>query len=475
MSSNQNNPNIIVIGDVMLDINYFSVVERNAPEANIPIYNIKKKEFVLGGAANVARNLNNLNANIELISVIGDDDHGEIIKELLERENIRNKMFIYNDIDEKTDRKTTQKHRIIYNNNIVTRFDIEDTFNISSYLEKKIFLYITKSNSKKHIDAIIISDYDKGIITENLCQQIIKFSNDNNIYTFVDPKIKNYQKYRGCFCLKPNMLEAQALSGTEDKREMFEIIKNKINNQNTIITDGKNGIYVNSSETHICHENEIEVVDVTGAGDIVLSVITYLFIKYKDILLACQIANDIAGHSVKVLGNYKIPNGAIESNYLKIINKNKNIVFDCEIEKLKLFKEDNKNKKIVFTNGCFDIIHSAHLKLLNFCKKQGDILVVGLNSDESIKRLKGDDRPINNLSERCELLLNLNVVDYIVVFQTNTPYEIIKLIQPNILIKGGDYTKETIVGADIAEDVIIFDYISNKSTTLIVNKIKNSN
>jgi len=461
---------IIVIGDVMVDINYFSIVERNAPEANIPIYKIQKKEFILGGAANVARNLSNMNIDVELISVVGTKDdnenYGDVIKDLLQRENIKNKLFV------EEYRKTTQKHRIIRNNNIVTRFDVEDTFDISEFLENDIFDYIKKINSVKKLDAIIISDYDKGVITESLCQKIISFCNDRYIYTFVDPKIKNYQKYNDCFCFKPNIVEAEAISKTDDKREMFDIIKKKINSQNIVITDGKNGIYVNSIENHYSHSSEIDVIDVTGAGDIVLAVITYAFIKYKNLLIASQIANYIAGLSVKVLGNYKIPNKAIESAYLRITNKNKRIIFENEIEKLKEFQDhDYKNQTIVFTNGCFDIIHSAHLKLLNFSKKQGDLLIIGLNSDESIKRLKGSKRPINDLLERCEVLLNLNLVDYIVVFDSDTPYEIINLIRPDILIKGGDYTKDTVVGSDIVNNVIIFDYISNKSTSLVINKI----
>lgn len=462
--------NIIVIGDVMVDINYFSIVERNAPEANIPIYKIQKKDYILGGAANVARNISNMNIDVELISVVGGKDgnenYGLVIQDLLQRENIKNKIFI------EEYRKTTQKHRIIHNNNIVTRFDVEDTFDISQFLQDEVFEYIKKINIRKKIDAIIISDYDKGVITESLCQKIINYCNERYIYTFVDPKIKNYQKYNDCFCLKPNIIEAEAISKTDDKREMFNIIKKKLNSQNIVITDGKNGIYVNSIENHYSHLSKIDVIDVTGAGDIVLAVITYAFVKYKNLMIASQIANYIAGHSVKVLGNYKIPNKAIESAYLKFTNKNKRIIFDNEIEKLKEFQDvDYRNQTIVFTNGCFDIIHSAHLKLLNFSKKQGDLLIVGLNSDESIKRLKGSKRPINDVLERCELLLNLNLVDYVVVFDNDTPYDIINLIRPDVLVKGGDYTKDTVVGADIVKNVIIFDYISNKSTSLVINKI----
>jgi D-beta-D-heptose 7-phosphate kinase/D-beta-D-heptose 1-phosphate adenosyltransferase len=460
--------NILVIGDIMLDINYNSIVNRTAPEADIPIYNISDVNYILGGASNVAQNLNYLGINVELISVIGNDSYGEIMKKKIIEKKIQH--HIFEDL-----RKTTQKHRIFNNNKISVRYDMEDTFDISSELSNKIMNYIM---NKTNIDAIVISDYNKGLLTSQLCKEIIDYSNKNNIYTFVDPKIKNVEKYQNCFCFKPNMVECKAITGllNENKNidSMFKIIKQKINCKNTVITSGENGIYINNKSNHITHFEKIDVIDVTGAGDIVLTVITYVYLKTKDLVLACKIANCIAGKSVQTIGNYNISNSEVEG-YLHsntIINMNMNkIMHDYESDKITNIK--NSNKKIVFTNGCFDILHSAHIKILQFSKKQGDILVVGINSDESIKRFKGSERPINNVDERSNILALFDFIDYIIIFNDDTPYNIIELLKPNILVKGSDYKKDDVVGANLVDDVILFDYIQNKSTTLIVNKIKN--
>lgn len=446
--------NIIVIGDIMIDINYYSSTNRNASEANIPIYNIIDTKMILGGAGNVVNNLKNLNCNVEIISVIGNDIMGKNIINLLEDKKILNKIFIDDN------RKTSQKNRFINNNNIVFRFDIEDTHDINNELQNEIYNYII---TKKDINAIVISDYDKGLITYSLSQNIINYSNKNNIYTFIDPKIKNYLKYYNCFFFKPNFNEASIIANNNDIDYIFDFIKSNINCNNLLITDGANGMFINKK--HINHKNKINVIDVTGAGDIVLCVIVYIYLLTKDIIKSVHIANIIGGKSVQQIGNYNI-------NY-NDINKllfTTNIIYENDTNKIINL---SKNKNIVFTNGCFDIIHSAHIKLLQFAKKQGDILIVGLNSDESIKRLKGNERPINDENERLELLNNLNIIDYIIIFNSDTPLDIIKLLKPKILVKGSDYTKENIIGKEYVSEIILFDYIKNKSSTLIINKMKN--
>ena len=286
------------------------------------------------------------------------------------------------------------------------------------------------------------------------------------------------------------MHESIALTKTKttDISNMFVEIKNSLQNTHTIITDGENGLYVDNVFNHITHDKKISLVDVTGAGDVVVSVLLYCFLSFnKDILTAAAIANYIGGKSVQVLGNYTICLKDIEEGYNALILKHhenqppmsrisiielptKKILVDADVEELESFQ----NKNVVFTNGCFDIVHSGHLKLLNYCRNQGEIFIVGLNSDESVKKLKGDSRPINSVLERSEFLLDLNIVDYVVVFNDDNPYNIIKMIKPKTLVKGGDYRKEIIVGSDIVDNVFIFDYLENKSSTRIINKILNA-
>lgn len=455
--------NILVIGDIMLDINYISIIERRAPEADIPIHNINNVNYILGGAANVAQNLKYLDVNVEVISITGNDYYGGIIKSVLDEKQIKYTIF-----DEDL-RKTTQKHRIFNNNAIAVRYDIEDTHDISTEMSNKILNYVKE---KKGINAIILSDYNKGLLTTHLCKEIIHYANENTIYTFVDPKIQNVEKYQNCFCFKPNLLECKIITKDNDNnvKNMLEIIKQKINCKNIIITCGENGIYMNDISNHITHKNKINVIDVTGAGDIVLTILAYIYLLKKDLYLACSIANCIAGKSVQTIGNYNINKEEIVDCLNEILPLNK-LVYDYETNKIQNIKIVNQNKKIVFTNGCFDILHSAHIKILQFSKKQGDILVVGLNSNESIKRLKGEKRPINDIEERTSILSLFDFIDYIIVFNDDTPYKIIDLLRPNIIIKGSDYEKTNVVGANLVDDVILFDYISNKSTSLIINKI----
>jgi D-beta-D-heptose 7-phosphate kinase/D-beta-D-heptose 1-phosphate adenosyltransferase len=204
------------------------------------------------------------------------------------------------------------------------------------------------------------------------------------------------------------------------------------------------------------------VKDVTGSGDIVLTVISYMYLQNKDIITSAKTANYIAGKGVETIGNYYISKNNIDE-YIDTV------VYDNETEKIKMIR--NLHKNIVFTNGCFDLIHSAHIRLLRFSKKQGDVLVVGLNANDSIKRLKGDTRPINDITERCELLQNLGWIDYIIIFEEDTPYHILELLRPDVIVKGGDYKIDSIVGKEFAKEVILYNYINGISSTNTINKI----
>lgn len=290
------------------------------------------------------------------------------------------------------------------------RYDIEDRNYISKKTEDLIMNHIM---NKEHLHAVVISDYDKGVITPNLCKNLIDYCNANHIYTFVDPKIKNIDKYKNCFCFKPNLNEGEIISKETKIEDILKKIKTMLNSKHVILTCGDKGIFMNNITNHVTHSSPIEVVDVTGAGDTVLSVLVYVFLQKKNLFLATKIANYIAGKSVQKEGNYMTSIKDI-CEYYEIEKKMKNkenmfgkkeqenkIIFDYEIRKI---KELSKKKNVVFTNGCFDIIHSAHIQNLKFAKAQGDYLVVGLNTDDSVRRLKGKERPINTQEERSSLL-----------------------------------------------------------------------
>ena len=233
---------IIVIGDIILDTNHHCDTTRNAPEANIPVYNVIQTTNILGGAGNVAKNLKNLGVNVEIVSVIGNDYAGSQINALLNKNEIKNTIFIENT------RKTTQKNRVFCNNELVNRYDIEDTYDISNLTADNIVQYV---KSLVDIDAIIFSDYNKGVLTKLVCEQVIAYARCKNIFTFVDPKPTGVIKYKNCFCLKLNLLEGELISGEKCKNNIITHLKTYIECDHIILTCGENGLYVDSIEHHI--------------------------------------------------------------------------------------------------------------------------------------------------------------------------------------------------------------------------------
>ena len=450
---------IIIYGELIQDKYYYSTTSRMAPEANIPVYLESNTELKLGGAANVAINLSSF-CNVEFISVISNDyNEFNEVEKILNKNNIKFQFF-------KENRKSIIKNRIICNNFIVNRFDIEDTFDINKNSQDNIYNYI--SSKINEIDGIIISDYNKGIIPDELCKNIISLANTNNVLIFIDPKVNNPNKYKNCTFFKPNMKEAIELLNDNkiiNKEDIIKNLYNKINCKYLLVTDNENGMIGLDNNNNLInekHSDNIKVQDVTGAGDTVLSVFVYIFLLTNDFKFSIKISNYIAGKSVQYLGNYKF---TIED--IKEYNK---IIYSYQTDIIQNISKIHKN--IVFTNGCFDIVHIGHLKLLNYCKTIGDILILGLNSDSSIKQIKGDTRPINCLSDRINFLYLLGIIDYIIVFDEQTPINIIKNLKPTFLVKGSDYKPENVIGKEYVNKVIIYDLIPDKSTSNIIKKIK---
>jgi len=461
--------NIIIIGDCMLDIYYNCSSNRIAPEALIPVFKNESIEYKLGGSSNIALNLKSIGCNPILITVCGDDNNYYKFINIINNYNIEN--YIIKD----NKRKTTSKNRIICNNIIYSRFDIENTNDISIDIENKIIEYINSLINNIKIDGIILSDYNKGLLTEKLCRNIIDLCNNNDILTFIDPKVNNINKYKNCTLFKPNLLESSLISDKNNIEEKIIDILQKINCKIVLITLGKDGMlyYDGNSIKKLKNDEDIFCIDATGSGDNVISIFSYYYLLTKDLDKTIKISNFIGSKSIQNIGNYIITLDDIEKfeniNNIYFISKN------LSLENLYKFRNYFSNKKIVFTNGCFDIIHTAHIKLLKFCKSKGDILVVGLNSDKSIRNIKGNNRPINKEEDRIEFLLLLDFIDYVILFNENTPLNIVSILKPDIMVKGGDYKKEDIIGNEYANEIIIYDYINNKSTSNIINIIKNIN
>ena len=470
---------VVVIGDIMLDINYVGHATRLAQEACIPIVNIKESNitYSLGGAANVYNNLLSMNINAQLISVAGKDKYYDIVCDKLEYsrkcyENVTGDCSSYNMIVNDLNRCTTLKHRFYVNNKIVFRYDTEDLHDIDENIENMIIdFFTTKCNKCK---LVVLSDYNKGMLTPRVTREIIKFSNENNIKVFVDPKIKNITKYSGCFLIKPNKTEGEQICGkviTNNTLSDRIIEICRITNSHVcLLTLGEDGMILYNSDNekkYIVHATHNDVIDITGAGDVVLAGFIYHYLKNGCLYAATNFSNYCGQLKVRNFGTYTITPYDIMI-YEKMTNK---LISPEDITRtIKIIKD--ANKKIVFTNGCYDILHYGHLTFLEEAKALGDILVVALNTDESIKENKGDNRPINKLEYRIKQMCAIGCVDFVVVFGEKTPYELLEKIRPFVLVKGGDYAIDSVVGKEFAHKTIILKYNDGFSTTNIIKKIE---
>jgi D-beta-D-heptose 7-phosphate kinase/D-beta-D-heptose 1-phosphate adenosyltransferase len=247
--------------------------------------------------------------------------------------------------------------------------------------------------------------------------------------------------------------------------EMMETFHTKLECKNIVITCGKDGMYINDEWNHIRGRWVSKMVDATGSGDIVLSVLVYAFLTHGDMIRASEMANNAAAKGVMYVGNYSPTREDLE-DYVEPLLRCR-VAEDC----VRLASIRKTSRNIVFTNGCFDVIHSAHIRLLHFARRLGDILVVAINSDESVSRLK-PNRPINHLEERCRLLQSLNIIDYLIIFDQDTPLDLLKHLRPEIMVKGGDYTEDQIVGREYCGRVMLFEYAKGISSTNTIHKIK---
>ncbi len=461
-------PNILVVGDLMIDHYLWGDCERISPEAPVQVVDVKKEESLLGGAGNLANNLLSLGAKVSIASVVGDDEGGEWLKERLKQRGIDIISLV-----KESGRKTTKKSRVIAYNHQIVRVDKESRKEISQNSSKEILDAI--KDKIEEFDLVLLSDYNKGVLIPDLIQDIIALANWYNKPIFVDPKGSDYSKYLGATLITPNKKEASIATNIEivDENSLQKAGKKLLSDLNleyAFITLSQDGMAIFSKKiTTKIPTIAREVFDVTGAGDSVLAALGYGYAKGMDIKSAANFANAAAAVVVSKVGSATATIEEIEQYQNKIGSKTLDSKV-VSVDKLPHFKD----KKVVFTNGCFDIIHSGHIRYLHKAKSFGDILVVGLNSDESVKRLKGESRPINTQEDRTIVLAGLESVDFVVVFDEDTPYELIKTIKPDILVKGGDYEGKEVVGSDIAKETRLVEFVDGKSTSKIIQRAKES-
>lgn len=464
--------NVLVVGDVMLDTYFYGDVKRISPEAPVPVFTKKEERSVLGGAANVAANLISAGQNVFLMTVVGKDQAGEEVRRKFEEKGI-NIDFVF-----VTDRNTTVKTRFLASNNQqVMRLDVEDISELQECdYEKLLFELEQKINQ---FDLILLSDYLKGFLSFDFTQKILKMASEKGIPAIVDVKEQKAEKYKGAYLLKPNKKELANMTGMRVSNDS-EIIKaaqelrEKCECKYVLATCGARGmVLVSEEEPYFIESVGKEVYDVTGAGDTTIAYLAACMVNHIPMKKAMEIANYAAGIQVSKVGTSEVVWQEIRDYMSEQMEGSRHkLIAGKMVEEL---RENYRNKKIVFTNGCFDLLHTGHIRYLQETAKQGDVLVVGLNSDSSVRRLKGAERPINNEQDRAELLCALEFIDYVTIFEEDTPYELIKKIQPDVLVKGGDYNEDNVVGTDIVKanggKLVLVPFVEGKSTTNIVNKI----
>ena len=464
-------PKLLVIGDLMIDHYLWGTCERISPEAPVQVVNVKSESAVLGGAGNVINNLVALGAKVDVISVVGGCEISDELKKLLNNINVNTQYLIT-----QKDRITSKKSRIIASQQQVVRYDRESTDEISAESQKQILDSFT--SIIENYDGILLSDYGKGVLTSSLTQSLIAVANKAGKKVMVDPKGLNYSKYKGAYLLTPNKKEASeatqiTIKDNESLTQAIIQLKAECDLDISLITLSEQGVAIYDDELRTHPTVAREVFDVTGAGDTVLASLGFALACDVGIDDAVKFSNLAAGVVVGKIGSATATlNEIIE--YESSLNKSTSDEHIKTLDEIATLSEELKarDKKIIFTNGCFDILHAGHVRYLETAKSYGDILILGLNSDRSVSALKGEDRPINTQLDRAYILAALEAVDYVVVFDDDTPYDLIKAVKPHVLVKGGDYKGKDVVGQDIADELKLVQFVDGKSTTKTIEKIQ---
>ena len=464
---------ILVVGDVMLDSYNQGDVKRISPEAPVPVFKKDNEWSVLGGAANVATNLIAAGQNVSVMSRIGMDQAGERLLSLFSNLRINTDLVI------KTQKDTIVKTRFLATNNQqVMRLDVEDVTPLTAE-ECLQFMSLLKKKIPS-VDLIVVSDYMKGFLTKELTRGIIDLANEYGIKVVVDVKDPDFTKYAGSYLIKPNqnelsMLTGMAVDSMEHIEQATDYLLKAANVAYVLTTLGSQGMLLRGTDGVEKQIKSVgkEVFDVTGAGDTTIAYIAVCVGNGMSVADAMEIANYAAGIQIAKVGTSAVFIDEVDEYIANNTSYNSKIM---DINAVQRFRTTYRNKKIVFTNGCFDILHVGHTRYLQEAAKLGDMLVVGLNSDASVKRLKGEERPVNQQFDRAELLAALKCVNYVVIFEDDTPYNLISMLQPDVLVKGGDYRPEEVVGKDIVEarggHIELINFVEGKSTTNIIKKLR---
>lgn len=465
---------VLVIGDIILDRYIWGIVERTSPEAPVPIVKVETEEYILGGAANVAHNLSALGIKTKLLGLIGKDLLGKKVIKLLKDTGINPEFVIIDD-----SRPTILKTRIISQRQQLLRFDQEKSHSPTLSIINEVFKNFSAVG--KEVDGVIISDYNKGFLTREVLEKIIKAVKAKRLKVVVDPKGKDFSKYQGVDCLTPNIKESQEATGVTISDDASLIAAGKkllgITRAKCVaITRGGEGValFQPRHQPQFIPGHRREVFDITGAGDTFVSHFSSGYFCGMSFYQSALLGNYAAAITVSKLGVATVSADELLSFIKGEVYLAKRKTLSELLQVVRSLK--NQGKRIVFTNGCFDLLHIGHIKFLEQARHLGDCLIVAINSDDSVRRIKGEPRPIISENDRADILSALHFVDYVTIFEEDEPLGLIRALQPDILVKGKNLRPEEIVGREIVlsygGEVRRLPFFSQVSTEQLIQSIR---
>ncbi len=468
--------NALVIGDVMLDLYLWGRVSRISPEAPVPVVKVENRTYRLGGAANVAANLAALGCRVSLLGTKGADGPGERLSRLLAENGIQDHLLTL-----APPRPTIVKTRIMSQRQQLLRLDEEETATIEPAESKSLLNRVQQLIADAGV--LILSDYGKGTLDDASCSAIIGSARDRLLPTLVDPKGKNWIRYNGATCITPNTAEFELITGKKLNHEQTlmdagqEMLK-VLQVDRLLVTRGPKGmaLFARNEPPLLIPTQARDVFDVSGAGDTVIATVAAGIAAGISWPHAAELANIAAGIVVGKVGTNPVRSEELAMVLRQGHNGTLRKICDPASATLTIDAWRAGGNSIVFTNGCFDILHAGHIRLLHAAADEGQRLVVGLNSDSSVRRIKGMHRPILPQQDRAALLAALGCVDMVVIFEEDTPLSLIRALRPDVLVKGADYAREAVVGHELVEGwggrVVLTPLVENLSTTGIVQRVK---
>ena len=466
---------VAVVGDIVLDRYVEGSVERISPEAPIPIFSVRREETMLGAAGNVLRNLAALGASARIWAGIGDDEAGaEVTKMLAEVPNCELSLKTI------SGGQTSIKTRYIASGQQMMRADRETVEDIPQAIQNAIVTEVAKELSTAR--ALLLSDYGKGVLVEGVVERLIRVARENSCPVIVDPKGNDYCRYRGADVVTPNRQELAYSTNmpVANDDEIIAACRHLIQTTGisaVLATRSERGMTLVSGDiVHHLPTRAREVFDVSGAGDTVAATVAVVLAAGASLLDAARLANTAAGVVVGKVGTavvYPEEISAAEREGSLMDADDKVLPVKSALERVSGWRR--QVRRVGFTNGCFDLLHPGHVSLLRQARRSCDHLIVGLNSDASVKRLKGADRPVQNETSRAAVLASLADVDAVVIFEEDTPIDLIRSLKPDVLVKGADYTTDEVVGAEDVKrwggEVILADLLDGHSTTETIRRV----